>query len=49
MRREYQHNDLVGDGDQRHKNKPRAVRINDNEDVVDDAACIADIVRTQHR
>ena len=47
---EYQHNDLVGDGDhQRQKNKAR-VTINDNQDhAVDDTACFADIVRTQQR
>ena len=41
---EYQHNDLVGETDQRQKNRSR-VRMKDNEEQADDTACVADIVR----
>ena len=43
---EYQHNDLVGDGDQRQKNKVRATIKDVDETTADDSACVADIVRT---
>jgi len=44
---EYQHNDLVGDADHREKNKVR-VTMKENEELVDDSACVADIVRTHY-
>jgi len=44
---EYQHNDLVGDANHREKNRVR-VTLKDNEELVDDTACVADIVRTHY-
>ena len=47
---EYQHNDLVGDAEQRRKNRVR-LQIKDNEEPIDETACLTDIVRieTLHR